>query len=83
MKYFNIKEVLRNPEVYVKEYEELKSYPRNKLFLAIEKYKRERLSKNSIIEELTEEGYGEVESGLALEEYQEFISKYDNYKLGI
>ena len=83
MRYFNLKILAQNPESYEEKIEELKRYPRNKLFLAIENCKRQKYSESMIMQELTENGYGEVEVDIALEEYYRFIEKSVNYKLNI
>ena len=83
MRYFNLKILAQNPESYEEKIEELKRYPRNKLFLAIENCKRQKYSESMIMQELTESGYGEVEVDIALEEYDRFIEKSGNYKLNI
>ena len=83
MKYFNLRIITQNPESYEEKIEELKRYPRNKLFLAIENCKRQKYSESMIMQELTESGYGEVEVDIALEEYYRFIEKSVNYKLNI
>ena len=83
MRYFNLKILAQNPESYEEKIEELKRYPRNKLFLVIEDYKRQKYSESMIMQELTESGYGEVEVDIALEEYDRFIEKSGNYKLNI
>ena len=83
MRYFNLKILAQNPESYEEKIEELKRYPRNKLFLVIEDYKRQKYSESMIMQELTENGYGEVEVDIALEEYYRFIEKSVNYKLNI
>ena len=83
MRYFNLKILAQNPESYEEKIEELKRYPRNKLFLAIENCKRQKYSESMIMQEVTESGYGEVEVDIALEEYYRFIEKSGNYKLNI
>ena len=83
MRYFNLKILAQNPESYEEKIEELKRYPRNKLFLAIENCKRQKYSESMIMQELIESGYGEVEVDIALEEYYRFIEKSGNYKLNI
>ena len=83
MRYFNLKILAQNPESYEEKIEELKRYPRNKLFLAIENCKRQKYSESMIMQELTESGYGEVEVDVAQEEYYRFIEKSVNYKLNI
>ena len=83
MKYFNLKILAQNPESYEEKLTELKRYPKNKLFLAIEDCKRQKYSENMIMQKLTEEGYGEVEVDVALEEYYKFIENSVNYKLNI
>ena len=83
MRYFNLKILAQNPESYEEKIEELKRYPRNKLFLAIENCKRQKYSESMIMQELTEKGYGEVEVDIALEEYYKFIENSANYKLNI
>ena len=83
MRYFNLKILAQNPESYEEKIQELKRYPRNKLFLVIEDYKRQKYSESMIMQELTESGYGEVEVDIALEEYYRFIEKSGNYKLNI
>ena len=83
MRYFNLKILAQNPESYEEKIEELKRYPRNKLFLAIENCKRQKYSESMIMQELTESGYREVEVDIALEEYYRFIEKSVNYKLNI
>ena len=83
MRYFNLKILAQNPERKEEKIEELKRYPRNKLFLVIEDYKRQKYSESMIMQELTESGYGEVEVDIALEEYYRFIEKSVNYKLNI
>ena len=83
MRYFNLKILAQNPESYEEKIQELKRYPRNKLFLVIEDYKRQKYSESMIMQELTESGYGEVEVDIALEEYYRFIEKSVNYKLNI
>ena len=83
MKYFNLKILTQNPESYEEKIQELKQYPKNKLFLAIENCKRQQYSENMIMQELTESGYGEVEVDIALEEYDRFIEKSVNYRLNI
>ena len=83
MRYFNLKILAQNPESYEEKIQELKRYPRNKLFLVIEDYKRQKYSESMIMQELTENGYGEVEVDIALEEYYRFIEKSGNYKLNI
>ena len=50
MRYFNLKILAQNPKSYEEKIEELKRYPRNKLFLAIENCKRQKYS-----ESMTEE----------------------------
>ncbi len=83
MKYFNVKKIIKNPEVYKREFEELKSYSKNKHFLRIEECKRCKYLENMILSELTEEGYGEVEIDIALDEYEDYVSKFKNYSLDI
>ena len=83
MRYFNLKILAQNPESYEEKIEELKRYPRNKLFLAIENWKKQKYSESMIMQELIESGYGEVEVDIALEEYYRFIEKSVNYKLNI
>ena len=83
MRYFNLKILAQNPESYEEKIEELKRYPRNKLFLAIENCKRQTYSESIIMQELIESGYREVEMNIALEEYYRFIEKSVNYKLNI
>lgn len=83
MEYFNLKVLMKNPESYEEKMKELKQYSKSNLFLAIENCKRQKYSESMIMGELTEEGHGQVEVDVALEEYYKFISKYTNYKLNI
>lgn len=83
MKYFNLKILAQNPESYEEKIKELERYPKNTLFLAIEDCKRQKYSENMIMQKLTEEGYGEVEVDIAIEEYYKFTVSSTNYKLHI
>ncbi|MBP9478985.1 MAG: hypothetical protein KBF12_10225 [Sebaldella sp.] len=81
MKYFNIKEILENPNNFTEELKELELYSKRKHFLAIENHKRKKHSENLIMDLMTTDGHGEVEIDIAIEEYNKFTSKFGNYKL--
>jgi hypothetical protein len=83
MKYFNLKILAQNPESYEEKIKELEKYPKSNLFLAIEDCKRQKYSESMIMQKLTEDGYGEVEADIAIEEYHKFTINSENYKLHI
>lgn len=83
MGYFNIKEMIANPQKYKKELEELKSYPYYRLFMKLEIYMRKKYSERMMEEKLEEQGYGRIEIEMGIREYKEYIIKNENYRLSI